>query len=222
MMSRLCSVTANFEGLECRWEAFPSSRGEILTVMIKSKLKNTLDSAKLYQEVIEEIDVICGTKDNVNPASLENLKLNKNLKELKVEQKVKSANQSYLKKTCMLLKIFSEVIIGSIFIFFKIKKGNVNWGKYKKEVITHSDYWKFDDTLRFVFDVTAAQKRALMACLESKKRDGKIIFGIHSSSAALMTCLIFNRSGEHVHFIDGSDGGYALAAVQLKEDLKNY
>ncbi len=213
---------ANFEGLECRWESFPSSRGEILTVLLKSTLKKSLDSAKLYQEIIEEIDVICGTKESVSPASLDNLKLSKNLKDLKVEQKIKSANQSNFKKFQTLFNLYMEVLIGNFLIFFKVKKGSVNWGKYKEEVVAHSDYWKFDDTLRFVFDVSAAQKRALLACLESKKREGKIVFGTHSSSAALMTCLIFNRSGEHVHFIDGSEGGYALAALQLKEDLKNY
>ncbi|MEP0899817.1 DUF3095 family protein [Nodosilinea sp. FACHB-13] len=37
---------------------------------------------------------------------------------------------------------------------------------------------------------------------------------------ALMTCLVFERSGREVHFVDGADGGYALAAKPLKEKLK--
>ena len=35
-----------------------------------------------------------------------------------------------------------------------------------------------------------------------------------------MTCLVFDlTSAEHVHFIDGADGGFALAARQLKEQI---
>jgi hypothetical protein len=35
-----------------------------------------------------------------------------------------------------------------------------------------------------------------------------------------MTCLVFSLAeSRHVHFIDGADGGYALAALQLKEQL---
>jgi hypothetical protein len=32
-----------------------------------------------------------------------------------------------------------------------------------------------------------------------------------------MTCLVFSLAGDHVHFIDGADGGYALAAKQMKQ-----
>jgi Protein of unknown function (DUF3095) len=36
-----------------------------------------------------------------------------------------------------------------------------------------------------------------------------------------MTCLVFSlEQSRHVHFIDGADGGYALAALQLKAQLQ--
>jgi hypothetical protein len=37
----------------------------------------------------------------------------------------------------------------------------------------------------------------------------------------MMTCLVFSLDeSRHVHFIDGADGGYALAALQLKAQLQ--
>ena len=39
------------------------------------------------------------------------------------------------------------------------------------------------------------------------------------SKEALMTCLVFDRQNQHVHFIDGGDGGYALAAKELKKRM---
>ena len=32
-----------------------------------------------------------------------------------------------------------------------------------------------------------------------------------------MTCLVFDYSGRHLHFIDGADGGFFSAAVGFKE-----
>jgi hypothetical protein len=29
------------------------------------------------------------------------------------------------------------------------------------------------------------------------------------------------EEGDHIHFIDGGDGGYALASIQLKAQLNN-
>jgi hypothetical protein len=43
------------------------------------------------------------------------------------------------------------------------------------------------------------------------------VYGLHVTDHALMTCLVFNYSGKHLHFIDGADGGLFLAAKQFKE-----
>ena len=32
-----------------------------------------------------------------------------------------------------------------------------------------------------------------------------------------MTCLVFDYSGRHLHFVDGADGGLFLAAQAFKE-----
>jgi hypothetical protein len=36
-----------------------------------------------------------------------------------------------------------------------------------------------------------------------------------------LTCIVFSYNGNHVHFVDGSDGGYAMAARGLKAQLKS-
>jgi len=67
-----------------------------------------------------------------------------------------------------------------------------------------------------VVDITPTQLRQMRQALEDLRKDGGIVYGLHSSDSALMTCLIVNHQGEHVHFVDGADGGYAMAAVPLK------
>jgi len=35
-----------------------------------------------------------------------------------------------------------------------------------------------------------------------------------------MTCLVFQRHGKQIHFVDSSDGGYAIAAKMMKKMIK--
>ena len=88
-------------------------------------------------------------------------------------------------------------------------------GRYVASIGINTDHLKLDDVFRAVLDVTDAQAVELEALLESLRGAGRIDYGIHYSDHALMTCFV--RSMErHVHFVDGGDGGYAIAARQLK------
>ena len=66
---------------------------------------------------------------------------------------------------------------------------------------------------------TVSQRTALTDHLESQGAAGRLFYGIHASPSSLMTCLIFNRDGEHVHFVDGRDGGGSMAAVMMKQQM---
>lgn len=93
-------------------------------------------------------------------------------------------------------------------------------GDYKKDTLLSSDYRKLDDTFRIVF---AAKKRALeefQSWLDSQEAQGKLFYGLHISDAAQLTCLISEVGLKHIHFVDGCDGGYALAAKVLKHKHK--
>ena len=46
---------------------------------------------------------------------------------------------------------------------------------------------------------------------------GLIDYGLHAQASALMTCIVPSLArNDHIHFIDGADGGYARAAERLK------
>lgn len=104
---------------------------------------------------------------------------------------------------------------------FDIKIGNFNWGNYKQIVSEATDFKKFDDVLRMVISGRAKQRQKLTDYLEKKFQEGHLVYGFHVSDRALMTCLVFERNGRQVHFVDGADGGYALAAKQMKELMKS-
>jgi hypothetical protein len=53
--------------------------------------------------------------------------------------------------------------------------------------------------------------------LGGAKADGIVRYGIYEQDAAIMTCIVPSvESDDHLHFLDGADGGYALAAKMMK------
>jgi len=53
--------------------------------------------------------------------------------------------------------------------------------------------------------------------LTTAHQRGDITFGTHRSDAALMTCLLFSlEESRHIHFIDGTEGGFTYAAKGMK------
>ena len=91
----------------------------------------------------------------------------------------------------------------------------------KTLISAHSDFRKFDDTLRLILDCTEDEVGSLRKLLEQGYRDGFLYYGLHVSEEALMTCFVETTSqGGHLHFIDGGDGGLAMASTQMKMQMK--
>jgi hypothetical protein len=71
-----------------------------------------------------------------------------------------------------------------------------------------------------ILDCTPRQIGEIGAYLRSLHEKKRICYGLHQSPHALMTCLVESlQEGGHIHFIDGGDGGYAIAAKHLKDQL---
>jgi len=57
----------------------------------------------------------------------------------------------------------------------------------------------------------------LRAMLDREVAGGVVRYGIHTQNTALITCVAPSvLASDHMHFIDGADGGYAEAAKQLE------
>lgn len=215
------SATADFSGLECRWQDIPSKYGEIVTLLVMVRSDFAQQSHHFYRNILEKIEEIYGQEDCLNPIAIQNLKLTLNSSKLIQETQVRASNASWLYRQLYLSKIQLETALGSLLMNFKVKTEELDWGVYKALAIAATDYRKFDDMLRMVISGDRSQREKLTGYLEKNYREGKIVYGLHVADRALMTCLVFERNGHQVHFIDGADGGYALAAKQMKQRLTN-
>ncbi|MFN5753666.1 MAG: DUF3095 domain-containing protein [Pseudanabaena sp.] len=215
------SAIADFSGLECRWQDIPTRHEEILSLIVQVTAPSQTQIDNLYREVINQIDRIYGKDTECHPVVTRNLQLAFRCKNLLSETRVFTASQSWLQKKLYLLKLRMINLLGLFLMTFDIKIGNFNWGNYKQIVSEATDFKKFDDVLRMVISGRAKQRQKLTDYLEKKFQEGHLVYGFHVSDRALMTCLVFERNGRQVHFVDGADGGYALAAKQMKELMKS-
>lgn len=213
------SSTADFSGLECRWQDIPSKYGEIVTLLVMVRSDFSQQNHHFYRNILKNIHYIYGKENILNPIDSKNLKLTLNSTKLIKETLVRASSASWLDRQLYLSKIQLETALGSVLMNLKVKTEELDWGVYKDIAIAATDYRKFDDMLRMVISGNEWRRKKLTRYLERNYREGKLVYGLHVSDRALMTCLVFERGGQQVHFIDGADGGYALAAKDMKERM---
>jgi hypothetical protein len=205
-------VDANFEGFECRWKPIPSRNGEMLSVLVQALGDDREGLTQVYQHVIVNFERIL--EGDGRPVTTSNLRLSDSLDDFDSELNIRGKS-NVLAGAAMLAK--NRVAQNSM------DTGKTRLGfdgrEYRREVAANTDFRKFDETLRMVIDVSTPQKDALLVFLQAERELGRLIYGVHSANSALMTCVIRERKGNHVHFVDGANGGYALAAKQLKAML---
>jgi len=204
---------ANFEGLECRWNPVKTRKDQILTLMVLSRMGDDV-----YQNVMQEIMKIYGQGD-FSPVDTGTLKLSFNAQSLSQEHGVQTHGCGVLMRLIYGAKMRLENMLGTILLAFDWSMVGFEGKKYSKDVVANTDFQKFDDTLRMVLDSDKAQGDRLHAYLEAEHEKGNLFYGISTSDSAMLTCLIFERDENHIHFVDGQAGGYTMAAKNMKQQM---
>jgi len=208
---------ADFEGLECRWKDIPSRHGETVSVMVKVLADDAEEGGRIYRELVARVREIYGADDACHPVWPPDLAFSFNARQLANEVGVRAPGRSRWGKWRYLMKTRAIVLLGWFLVTFGIRTSETDWGKYKTVLARNSDVKKFNDCYRQILAGNAAQREALTAWLEEGFAQRKLVYGVHVADRAQMTCLVFDYSGRHLHFIDGADGGLSMAAKALKE-----
>lgn len=217
----LASKPADFRGLECRWQPLASRNGFDVSLIVLARDDGGAGGGALYRDILAQIAVICGQPESWRPVSEGQLNVSTSPQRLSGEAKVHSSGKGGLARLRQLARVFLYACIGRACTAFGLKAGTFDGKTYRKSTTQNTDYIKFDNALRLIMDVTPAQKDALTEYLDGLKNQGRIFYGLHSASSALMTCLVFDYASAHMHFVDGADGGYALAAKAMKQQIKD-
>ncbi|MBK6810437.1 MAG: DUF3095 domain-containing protein [Sandaracinaceae bacterium] len=210
--------TADFTGFECRWQPVPNRAGQFVSLLVQAASSDPEEAARVYLSTIQLVDEVLGV--GARPVHHAGLHLASGPKAFEQEARLVSGKRAGVGLYLTRLKIRVMAWLGRTLMRTGRELAGFDGSKYVDEVVANTDYRKFDDTLRMVLDASPAALAALRERLSAEHRAGRLCFGIHTSDTALMTCVIDGYDGNHVHFVDGADGGYALAAKELKGQLK--
>lgn len=202
------------EGLECRWQDIPSPHGETVSLMVRAAGAN---ANAVYRALIDKIRETYGAEDACHPVTLLALSMTLDGRRLDNEVGVRAAEQGPWARWRYRMWVRMVIVLGWFLMRFGLKTEQTDWRQYKPTLVRNSDVRKFNDVYRQILAGTAAQREALTAWLEERYARRELVYGLHVSDRAQMTCLVFDYSGKHLHFIDGADGGLFSAAKAFKE-----
>jgi len=214
------SPQVNFEGLECRWKEVRHSDKEVITLLVYAKPGRDGDTASVYTEVIQKLRDLFGFDFGTNPIDPTALSMNFSISELMGETKLRTFGMGLIERWKYIIKTQMEILTGKVFMRLGYRSSKTDWSRYKSDLSLNSDYRKFDDMLRVVITGKTEQRKTLEKYLDGLFEASKLAYGIHVTDAAMVTCMVFEYHRDHIHFVDGSNGGYVMASKQLKEQIK--
>jgi hypothetical protein len=205
------SVHVDLKSLSCRWEPLINKNGVILSLLFS----DSQDRNDVYTDFLSELQKIVNRDiDEINPVRTAQLQYRSLSDLFTADQKMQTGFWSgVLRKVDSL---FASILFGmGVYRWIPILRN------YVEKTAAHSDFRKFDDMLRMVIDCTQEEQEEIEAlCLQYRKNKG-VCYGVFATDRALMTCYLSQfGDGQHIHFIDGGNGGYAMAAKQLKKQMK--
>ena len=205
-------LALNLEGMECRWDEIYPSQTEKKVICLLVNCNDEKKQAEIYGTIMNEINYVFGDLNNRNPITALKLRLNTSIEKIKKEMHVKLGKN----KTSYLLNNWLITVFGKY--YFKLFKAGK---RYVYKVSQLSDTIMLDGSINTVISGTNKQVSRLQILLDDLESNNKIIYGLHTTHASIMSCYIQDRKEKHIHFVDGTEGGYTSAAIIFKEKLKN-
>ena len=203
--------------LSCRWQPLASENGHMLCLLVRSRSDSVSESDRIYRQVLDEIDSVIGLeKVASSPIKLTNTRFRFPSESIIREAKSKSGNYWWNLVEVTALHFFIFVID-----YFRIHVGKFDPVQYRQELTVNADFRKMKGSLSLVVDCSEAQTAQIEGLLMKLRATGQIVYGLYRAPHALMTCVVPSAADhEHVHFIDGGDGGLWRAAEVMKRQMR--
>ncbi|WP_108976559.1 DUF3095 domain-containing protein [Leptospira ryugenii] len=213
-------TSADFTGFTCRWEDIPSRKGEVISLILKPLDKDYTKASRLVTRVLNFIRTEFGEEEDYHPIAVETLETATG-EYLEKEALAHSGGKRNLFFFLRWLKVKFETWVVRFAMHFHVplRSAHYRLDQLKVYQVMSADFRKFDGTLKMVMNGSKKNREALTLFLDELTLQKQIQYGIHVSDRSLMTCILKAGESQEVHFVDGADGGFALAAKMLKEKL---
>jgi len=214
-------IEADFFGFSCRWKDIPSQHGETVALILHFKDEQEDKKLRHLNEALTMIEKYYGSEDEYHPIQEQSMRFAYSKKSLGREAAARLQTNHGLRFLLLRWRILGEVIVARVAEIFSLP---IRYFHYRVDKIKwynkmSSDYKKFDGMLKIVLSGTAKAREDLLSVLDAWYKEGRLNYGIHVSDRAILTCLLHASSKQEVHFVDAADGGYAMAAKMLKNQM---
>ncbi|MGZ5221938.1 MAG: DUF3095 domain-containing protein [Chitinophagaceae bacterium] len=196
-------------GMQCRWDKIkpPQNYNEVVSLLVVAR--DDVRQADAFKKVIDKLDEIYGAPDNRKPISIPMLKLKATIEKIGLEMRVRFNGL----RPFYLLGNWIKSLLG--YFYFQTKKGK----EYLHQLVDMSDTLVIDGKINTVISGTSQQRNLLEAELDKLEQDGDISYGLYVSKESVMSCYVRSLNEDHIHFVDGAEGGYTKAAGMLKRKI---
>jgi hypothetical protein len=198
-------------GLSCRWNPIKARNGQIVSIIaVPDAAGNGPEFQRLVNDVI---GISMEQRRDGHPVPADGPDLALALAGVDAEARATAPeNQRFRRRVAIITQITLVYVLHKL----GLTLGPFDARKYKRDVAANSDFRKFDDGLKMTIDVDDEHLSRIEARLQEAESGRVCYYGLHSQDSALMTCFVPTpMSTDHMHFIDGANGGYAMAAAEL-------
>ena len=199
----------NLKGMQCKWDKIkpPEETQEVVSLIVTGC--GDQDPSKIFSEVLKAIDEIYGSANRRKPITVKRLRLKTSFKKINSEMRLKLGRFDGF----YLLKNLLKTNFGKFYL--KNSKAGKN---YLQKLVELTDTLAIDGRINTVIIGTSEQRISLISFLDHLESSNKIKYGLHVSQESVMSCYVRDMgTNEHIHFVDGADGGYTRAANSLKK-----
>ena len=198
----------DLSGLSCRWDDIPAMHGLILSLVVAPVSHGDPAFRVLVQDLFADLEASPEVARPV-PDQAPGVSWPPPGVDLEAHASRRAGESFFVRR----LKVLLGTLLAYGVMKFGIRLGNFDPARYRREVVENSDFRKFDDNLRMTLDCTPAVADRIEKRLGAARASNIARFGLHRQPAAIMTCIVPSIfESNHVHFVDGAAGGYALAA----------
>jgi hypothetical protein len=212
---------ADFRGFSCRWQDIRSARGETVSLIIQARPADLDASQRVLLHARRIIDEIVGDETAAHPLTVANQTATADDATAGHEARYRGRGTRGPRVLLHRLRIAVEVglVRFAQWSGLPIRAMGKRLKDVREDNIRNADIQKLDGAMKMVLSLTPEQREEILAGLEAMRSEGLIWYGSHRSDRAIMTCLIHTNNEDEVHFVDAADGGYAMAARVLKEQI---
>lgn len=209
-------IRDRLKGLECRWQPLTKNNGLFACMHVRALATQQQQRVQIYKHLWSRLRTIYASPQLEHPVETRDLKLTLATRDLKAETLACATSDSWLAQQRYRYWLRGQIILGMLLMYFNVQTGDFKWGQYTGQLVNNIDFHSFSDGYTRVLPGTVSQHQKLIDYLDQQCHDGKLIYGLHLTEKALITCHITHYSNQHIHFMDGDDGGLTLAMRQMK------